>query len=287
MRVAVLGHVEWVEFLRVPAVPRAGDIVEGVPVAAVPAGGGGVAAVQLARWAGTSELYTALGDDELGRRCEAELRARGVNVHAAYRSEPQRRALTLIDAQRERTIVLSGSRHVPARGDALPWDAFAQIDAVYVTGGDADAVRAARAARVVVGTSRVLQLFRDAAVELDALVGSDNDPAEAYPGDLQPPPRLVVRTNGARGGRYTLAGAVRIAGDLRGNGRVVMRRAAGASTHDYPAVPTEITGDTYGAGDTFAAALTFALGEGQDAAGAIQFASARAAEVLAFHGPYG
>jgi ribokinase len=266
MRVAVLGHVEWVEFLRVPAVPRAGDIVEGVPVAAVPAGGGGVAAVQLARWAGTSELYTALGDDELGRRCEAELRARGVNVHAAYRSEPQRRALTLIDAQRERTIVLSGSRHVPARGDALPWDAFAQIDAVYVTGGDADAVRAARAARVVVGTSRVLQLFRDAAVELDALVGSDNDPAEAYPGDLQPPPRLVVRTNGARGGRYTLAGG---------------------STHDYPAVPTEITGDTYGAGDTFAAALTFALGEGQDAAGAIQFASARAAEVLAFHGPYG
>jgi ribokinase len=266
VRCGVLGHVEWVEFLRVPAVPRAGDIVQGVPIVAVPAGGGGVAAVQLARWAGSCELYTALGDDELGHRCESELRARGVNVHAAYRTEPQRRALTMIDAQRERTIVLSGSRHVPARSDALPWDAFAQIDAVYVTGGDAESVRAARAARVVVGTSRVLQLFRDAAIELDALVGSDNDPAEIYPGNLRPPPRLVVRTNGAKGGTYTLSDG---------------------TTHTYAAVPTQVLGDTYGAGDTFAAALTLALGEGREAADAIQFASARAAEVLALHGPYG
>lgn len=265
MRVAVLGHVEWVEFLRVPAVPRAGEIVEGVPLVAVPAGGGGVAAVQLARWAERCELFTALGDDELGRRCADQLRDRHVEVHAAFRAEPQRRALTMIDAHRERTIVLSGARHVAKRSDALPWDHFAQIDAVYITGGDAEAVRAARAARVVVGTSRVLPLLRDAGVVLDALVGSDNDAAEAYaPGDLAPAPRLVVRTNGAHGGQYTLDGA----------------------SHAYSAVPTQVTGDTYGAGDTFAAALTFALGEGRVAAEAISFAAARAAEVLTVIGPY-
>src|SRR5712671_3504637 len=138
MRVAVLGHVEWVEFLRVPAVPRAGEIVEGVPLVAAPAGGGGVAAVQLARWAGRCTLFTALGDDELGRRCADQLRERNVDVHAALRAEPQRRALTMIDAQRERTIVLSGSRHVARRSDPLPWDTFGDIDAVYVTGGDAE-----------------------------------------------------------------------------------------------------------------------------------------------------
>jgi ribokinase len=266
MRVAVLGHVEWVEFLRVPAVPKAGDIVEGVPLVAVPAGGGGVAAVQLARWAGSCELFTALGDDDLGHRCEAELCARQVNVHAAFRAEPQRRALTMIDAQRERTIVLSGGRHIARRADPLPWEAFAAIDAVYITGGDADAVRAARAARVVVSTARVLPLLRDAGVVLDALVGSDNDPAEVYPGDLQPAPRLVVRTNGARGGSYTLADG---------------------SHHSYAAVPATVTGDTYGAGDTFAAAIAFGLGEGRAPAEAIAFAAARAAEVLALDGPYG
>jgi len=266
MRVAVLGHVEWVEFLRVPAVPRAGDIVEGRPMLAVPAGGGGVAAVQLARWAGSCELFTALGDDELGHRCEAELRARGVTVHAAYRAEPQRRAVTMIDAARERTILLSGSRHVAKQADPLPWDAFAQIDAVYVTGGDADAVRAARAAKVVVSTARVLPLLRDAGVVLDALVGSDNDPRESYAGNLRPAPKLVIRTNGAHGGTYTLADGTQ---------------------HTYAAVPTQVAGDTYGAGDTFAAAIAFGLGEGRPAADAVAFAAARAAEVLAFDGPYG
>ena len=97
-------------------------------------------------------------------------------------------------------------------------------------------------------------------------IGSDNDPAEAYPGDLQPPPRLVVRTNGARGGTYAIAGG---------------------SPQQFVAVPATVTGDTYGAGDTFAAAIAFGLGEGQKPADAIVFAAARAAEVLAFDGPYG
>ncbi|MCW5808134.1 MAG: ribokinase, partial [Deltaproteobacteria bacterium] len=67
MRVAVVGHVEWVEFLRVDHVPAAGDIVHARAELAVAAGGGAVAAVQLARWAGACTFYTALGDDELGR----------------------------------------------------------------------------------------------------------------------------------------------------------------------------------------------------------------------------
>jgi ribokinase len=266
MRVAVLGHVEWVDFLRVPAVPLAGEIVHAVPLVAVPAGGGGVAAVALATWAGTCELFTALGDNELGTSCDHELRKRGVTVHAALRAEPQRRAVTLIDAHGERTIIVAGARLVASRSDHLPWDAFSSIDAVYITGGDADAVRAARAARIVVGTSRVVSLFRESGIALDALVGSDNDPAETYAhGDLDPAPKLVVRTAGERGGTYTLADGTR---------------------HTYAAVPTQVTGDTYGAGDTFAAALTFALGEGRTPADAIVFAAGQAARVLAFTGPY-
>ena len=40
VRVAVVGHVEWVEFLRVDAVPRPGEIVQAAERWEEPAGGG-------------------------------------------------------------------------------------------------------------------------------------------------------------------------------------------------------------------------------------------------------
>ena len=46
MRVAVVGHVEWVEFAEVDAVPRAGEIVHAREIWSEAAGGGAVAAVQ-------------------------------------------------------------------------------------------------------------------------------------------------------------------------------------------------------------------------------------------------
>ena len=260
MKLAVVGHVEYVEFLRTDRVPAAGDIVHAASRGAVPAGGGGVAAVQLARWAGACTLYTALGDDELGHRAHDELRARGVDVRAVFRGT-QRRAITLVDAQRERTIVVIGERLVPHAADPLPWDELASTDAVYVTGGDPGALAHARRARVMVATSRnsILPLLHG--VQLDALVGSATDPSERYAdGDLDPAPRLVVRTDGARGGTCN---GVR-----------------------YAAVPAEVTGDTYGAGDSFAAALTLALGRGLSATDAVAEAARRATEVLKFDGPY-
>lgn len=266
MRVAVVGHIEWVEFVHVDHVPSAGEIVHGEPTLAVAAGGGAVAAVQLARWGARSSFFSALGDDTLGRRTLAELTRRGVEVHAVFRDEPQRRALTLINRERDRTIIVLGNRLVPHGADPLPWDELATCDAVYITGGDVAAVRQARRARVVVATSRILPLLREAGIQLDALVGSEADPMERYAaGDLAPAPRLSVRTAGARGGFFELGDGLR---------------------HPYPSVPAVVTGDTYGAGDTFAAALTFALGEGRDAAGAVAFAAARAAEIVAFNGPY-
>ncbi|MEA2389120.1 MAG: ribokinase, partial [Thermoleophilaceae bacterium] len=68
MRTAVIGHVEWIEFASVARVPATGEIVAARRTWTEPAGGGAVAAVQLARLAGECTLYTALGDDEIGRR---------------------------------------------------------------------------------------------------------------------------------------------------------------------------------------------------------------------------
>jgi ribokinase len=264
-RIAVIGHVEWVEFVGVPHVPVAGEIVQGEARVAVAAGGGAVAAVQLARWGAESLFFTAIGDDRIGQRAAAELTAYGVTMHAVVRPAPQRRAITMVDAQRERTILLTGQRHVVRAEDPLPWELLSTCDAIYVTGCDAQTLRAARGARALVATSRVLPLLREAGVLLDALVGSDNDPREAYvAGDLDPTPRVAVRTNGGAGGTWTANGV----------------------SHAYAAVPTAVTGDTYGAGDTFAAALTLALGVKRPPGEAVEFASARAAEVLGFDGPY-
>ena len=265
MKLAVVGHLEWVEFVDVVRVPGPGEIVHGRPHMAVAGGGGAVAAVALARWGAESLFFTSLGGDELGGRAGAELRTRGVTLHACARPTPQRRAVTLVDRKGERTIIVIGDRHAAHGDDPLPWADLAACDAVYITGGDAAAVRAARAARVVVATSRILPLLRTAGITIDVLVGSTNDADEAYaPGDLVPEPGVVVRTDGARGGHYFIGGVA----------------------HPYTAVPAVVSGDTYGAGDTFAAGLTFGFGQGLAPADAIAFAAERAAEIVAVRGPY-
>ena len=47
-RVAVVGHVEWVDFVLVPRFPAPGEIVNAQDAFSRAAGGGGVAAVVLA-----------------------------------------------------------------------------------------------------------------------------------------------------------------------------------------------------------------------------------------------
>jgi ribokinase len=268
MKVAVVGHVEWIEFVRVDHVPAQGEILHAQEVWAEAAGGGAVAAVQLAGLAGASTLFTAVGDDDLGRRVEPALAAYGVTVHAAVRPEPQRRGFTFLDATGERTITVIGERLGPRRSDDLPWDELAEYDAVYFVSGDAAAVRAARAAKVLVATARTLGALTEARVELDALVRSRSDEGESYkPGDLDPPPRLEVATVGKLGGSYTVEG--------------------GGSRH-YQAVP--LPGpiqDAYGAGDCFAAGLTYGLGEGLSVGEAIELGARTGAAALTRRGAHG
>src|SRR3712207_6421071 len=113
MRTAVVGHVEWIEFARVERVPHPGEIVHALDTWEEPAGGGAVAAVQLAKLAGECTLFTAFGDDELGHRARGELERLGVRVEAEFRPEPQRRGFVYVDAAGERTITVIGSRLGP------------------------------------------------------------------------------------------------------------------------------------------------------------------------------
>jgi ribokinase len=262
MKLAVVGHVEWIEFLRVESVPRPGEIVGATEAWAEPAGGGGVAAVELARLAGHADLYCLLGSDGLGTEARTKLTAAGVVVHAPPTDAPQRRGICYVDEVGERTITVIGDKPRPNGGEAgLPWERLAETDGVYFTAGDAEAVRQARRARVLVATARELPTLHAAGVELDALVASGDDEAERYQsGDLDPPPKLVVSTAGSLGG---------------------WAQPGGPYKATVPPGPFE---DTYGAGDCFAAALTFALARGLDVQEALAFASERGALALTRRG---
>lgn len=267
VRVAVVGHVEWVEFARVDRFPGPGDIVHAPEWWEEPAGSGAVAAVQLHKLAGDCTFFTALGKDTVGKRAHLELESLGPTVEAARRSDPTRRAVAFIDPNGERAITTLGERLEPRADDPLPWDDLARADAVYVTAGDPGAVRAARRARVMVATSRVVGLLARADVEIDAVVGSGRDPSERYdPSDLSRPPGLVVRTDGARGGSYETA-----------DGR--------SGTYDPAPLPGPLV-DTFGCGDSFAGGLTFALGAGYDVGEALALAARCGAWCVAGRGPY-
>ena len=68
MRMAVVGHVEWVEFALVESVPALGEIVQAADTWEDPAGGCAVSAVQLSRLSGEFFFFSVLGVYDVGRR---------------------------------------------------------------------------------------------------------------------------------------------------------------------------------------------------------------------------
>lgn len=264
MNVAVIGHVEWVEFIRVEHVPAPGEIVHALETWEEAAGGGAVAAVQLANLAGSVRLFTALGVDEIAHRARSQLEAQGVTLHAATMDAPQRRAFTFVDGDGERTITVLSAKLIPSGKDGtLPWEELGRADAAFYVSGDIEALRHARKARVLVATSRELPTLRRAGVEVDVLIGSGEDDGERYhPGELDPPPRIVVTTAGALGGWMQPGGPYTAA-----------------------PVPGPIV-DAYGCGDCFAAGVAFGLADGMALDEAVALGARCGAAVLAGRGPY-
>ena len=267
MRVAVVGHVEWIEFAKVERVPAPGEIVHALDVWEEPGGGGAVAAGQMARLVGEATFFTALGDDALGHRAHDALTELGLQVEVAWRAEPQRRGFVFVDAAGERTITVIGDRSGPSGGDSLPWERLAEMDALYFTAGDPAAGKAARGAGTLVATPRGIETLIEAGEQLDVLVASAKDPGERYErGELQPEPELVVRTAGAAGGEW---------------------EGVDGEKGRYEASPvTGEVADAYGCGDSFAAGLTVGLGAGMGVDEALALAARCGAACLTGHGPY-
>ena len=117
-------------------------------------------------------------------------------------------------------------------------------DAVLFISGDAEALLAARRARTLVAVSaRAAHAARRARSSSTRSSAAASDDGERYhPGDLDPPPKLVVTTSGSLGGWTQPGGPYRAA-----------------------PLPGPVS-DAYGCGDSFTAALTFALARGDEPA---------------------
>ena len=99
------------------------------------------------------------------------------------------------------------------------------------------------------------------------LVSSAEDEGERYsPGDIEPPPRFVARTAGAAGGFVETDGGERI-------------------TWAAPALPGPAV-DAYGAGDSFAAGVTFGLAQRRSAEEAATLGARCGAAAVTGRGPY-
>jgi ribokinase len=254
VRVAVVGHVEWVELLRIGQFPARGEVVEATSVTELAAGSGAIAALQLSKLAGEVTFFTRLTDDERGHNARLKLERQCVRVEAVHEGSELRRAFVFVDDTSERTITVYGEKRIPLGSDPLPWSELASFDGVCFFCGDTLALEAARQAPIVVATARWLPGLKRAGVPIDALVRSGPDLAERYgPGDLSPEPALIVTTEGACGGSLSIPG------------RPLQRF--------QPSAPSGPKVDAYGCGDSFAAALMFALAEGKGAEDAVSFAA--------------
>jgi ribokinase len=256
-RVGVVGHVEWVDFMSLPRLPVPGEVIHAEGAFARAAGGGGVAAVALAELGAEVDFFCALGDDPAGRAAEGQLEERGVRVQVAWRAEPTRRAVTLLEPGGERTIITIGERLEPRGDDALEWERLRDAKSVYFTAGDAGALAHARKAPIVVASPRARAVLETTTIE--AIVFSESDPDEsAWARRAAPHARLMVATEGERGGRWW-----------------------GVSEGRWTATP--LPGpprDAYGCGDSFAAAFTFALGRGGTVADAAAIGAEAGARAL-------
>lgn len=234
----MVGHVEWVEFLRVAQLPERGSVTAAQSGFAHAGGGAVVAAVVMAELGAEVDFFCALGRDDRGEAAAAELSAAGVTVQAAWRDLPTRGVVTLLEPGGERTIITLGERLEPRASDPLDWDRLQQAAGVYFTAGDAGAARRARHAAVLVGTPRAGDGLHEGAVAIDALVYSAGDGDELdWARRLHDQTQLMVETEGAAGGRWW--------GESEG-------RWPPASTPGEPQ-------DDYGCGDAFAAGFTVGL----------------------------
>jgi len=262
---AVIGHVEWINFLKVDQLPIPGVISHSKKSHEYPAGGGSIIAKTLSELTlNQIHFFTALGNDDYGKKCFNILSKMGIKVHVAWRDKPTRRGFSLIDSQGERAITVIGQRLAPNHKDNFEWNILKKMDGIFITASDSEIFKMARSASILCTTPRVgLDTINKSNVLLDGLIGSNLDPGEVFSlSDLSVQPKYTIKTEGENGGIIFPGGRYKA---LRNK---------------------KLKVDSYGCGDSFAAGILYGMASKWNIDKSINLAKIKGRDASEFFGPY-
>ena len=262
---SVVGHIEWINFLKVDQLPKKGVISHSEKSLELPAGGGSVIAKTLSELTQNQiHFFTALGNDDYGNRCFEILSSMGIKLHVTWRDKPTRRGFSMIDSQGERAITVIGERLAPNYKDNLDWSILKKMDGIFITASDSAIFKMARSASILCATPRVgLKTINNANVLLDVLIGSNLDPDEVFSfSELTVKPKYTIKTEGENGGIIFPGGRYKA---LKNN---------------------EIKIDSYGCGDSFAAGILYGMASKWDIEKSLNLAKVLGRDASQFFGPY-
>ena len=262
---AVIGHVEWMNFLKVDQLPKPGVISHSKKSLEYPAGGASIIAKTLSELTlNQIHFFTALGNDDYGDKCFKILSNMGINVHVAWRDKPTRRGFSLIDSQSERAITVIGERLAPNYNDNLEWSLLKKMDGIFITASDSEIFKMARSASILCATPRVgLNIINKSNVLLDGLIGSNLDPGEFFSlSELAVKPNYIIKTEGENGGIIFPGGRYKALNNKK----------------------TKV--DSYGCGDSFAAAILYGMASKWNIDKSLNLAKIIGRNTSEFFGPY-
>lgn len=270
--IITIGHAAWDRIFRVGALPsgpgkyRALEVVEG---------GGGMAAnaaATIARLGGQVELWSRVGDDDIGVRIRRALESEGVDIRNVERFEDARSSTSaiLVDQAGERMIIGARDINMPSSTSWLPLERIGQAAIVLADLRWMEAVRSAFTRAKDLGVPTVLDADlggREALPELlslcDYAIFSEPALEDFLPGQPLSDQLDRVMLHGPRH-----------AGVTRGERGYVWRDRFGGGAIDAFDV---VTVDTTGAGDAFHGAFALGLAEGMSIRDCAEFAAAAAA----------
>ena len=265
LKFSVIGHIEWMNFIEVDQLPKAGLISHSKRHQEYPAGGGSVIAKRLQELSNIEvHFFTALGHDFYGKQCLNILENMGIKLHVAWRDKPTRKGFSIIDNEGERSITIMGDRLAPTYKDNLDWSILNDMDGIFITAGDKDIFKQSRRAKILCTTPRVgIDIINESGIFLDGLIGSNLDPGEKYSlEELRLKPKFVIKTEGEKGG-------------------IIF---PGGRYNAFENIKNKV--DSYGCGDSFAAGILFGLSSNWNIEESLNLAKIMGRNCSEHFGPY-
>ncbi len=265
LKFAVIGHIEWMNFIEVDQLPKPGSISHSKRSIEYPAGGGAVIAKRLQELTNSEvHFFTALGNDFYGNQCLNILEKMGIKLHVAWRDKPTRKGFSLIDSEGERSITIIGDRMAPKYKDNLDWNTLNDMDGVFITAADKEIFKKSRIANILCTTPRVgLNIINESGIFLDGLIGSNLDPGEVFSiNELRLKPKFVIKTEGENGGIVFPGGRYKA----------------------FENIQNKV--DSYGCGDSFAAGILYGLSSNWNIKESLNIAKILGRDCSEHFGPY-